>query len=247
MSRHLRAVFAAGLVVAALGAAPPAEAQFTSDGALLAQMISEETQAVGQLTQILQTLKSQTQLMNQVLTGEPIQDLGMAIGLLQATYQNYQTIIADLTSIGYSMTAVNFNFPATFPNTAVYQGMQQTSYPAVETGWSDEILASAQIADRSQASLSDTAELTGLAAQIISESGSAPGEVAELQLIVEMLGVVQSGVTQLVQNLTTTGRALVDSAAMAASERELSADRRRRNRLNYTSRGASVGVPNQMP
>ena len=74
MSRRLRAAFAAGLIAAALGAAPPAEAQFTSDGALLAQMISEETQAVGQLTQILQTLKSQTQLMNQVLTGEPIQD-----------------------------------------------------------------------------------------------------------------------------------------------------------------------------
>ena len=247
MRRALRAALAACLVVAALGVAPPADAQFTTDAALIEQMIVEETQAVAQLTQILQTLKNQTQLLNQVLTGEPFQDLGLAIGLLPATYQNYQAIIADLKSIGYSMQSVDFNFNGTFPNAAMYQGMQQTGYPAVESGWSDEILASAHIADRSQASISDTAQLTNLATQLISESGSAPGEVAELQLIVEMLGVVQAGVTQLVQNLTTTGRALVDTAAAAASERQLSADRRRRNRLNYTSRGAPVGVPNQLP
>ena len=71
--------------------------------------------------------------------------------------------------------------------------------------------------------------------------------MGQLQLVVQMLGVVESQMTMLVQNLTTTGRALVDLGAANASERQLSTERRRRNRLNYTSRGAPVTVPSQMP
>lgn len=247
MRRAIRGALGAVVVAVALGVGPDADAQFTSDAALLAQMIAQEQQAVAQLTQILQTLKGQTQLLSQVLWGEPLQEVGLALGLLQTTYQNYQNILADLKSLGYTLESVNYNFTAMFPNTYAYQGMPQTGYPVVESGWQDEILASSQIAARSQAAITDTQELTNLASQIVQYSGSAQGEVGQLQLIVQILGVVQSDMTMLVQNLTTMGRALIETGASTASERQLSVERRRRNRLNYTSRGQPVSVPSQMP
>jgi conjugal transfer/entry exclusion protein len=247
MRRTLRALLTGAVVAAALGVAPTADAQISTDAALIAQLIVQEQQAVANLQQILQTLKGQTQLVSQILAGEPLQEVGLAIGLLQSTYQSYENILGSLKSLGYTLQSVNFSFNAMFPNTYTYQGTPQTGYPAIESGWQDEILTSSQIAARSQASISDTQQLTDMASQIVQYSGSAQGEVGQLQLIVQMLGVVQSDMTMLVQNLTTTGRALVEVGASSASERQLSVERRRRNRLNYTSRGAPVSVPSRMP
>jgi len=125
--------------------------------------------------------------------------------------------------------------------------MSVTQFPAVETGWSNEILASSQIAARSQSSLSDTQALTDAAAQILSYLGSADSTVAQLQLVTQMLGVVSQQMTMLVQNLATTGRAMVETGASTASEQQLSTERKRRNRVDYTSRGNPVNVPSTMP
>jgi hypothetical protein len=108
-------------------------------------------------------------------------------------------------------------------------------------------LASSQIAARSQTEISETQQLTDMASHIVQSSGAAPEEVSQLQLIVQMLGVVQAQMTMLVHNLTTTGRAMVESGAMHASDYHISAERKRRNRMNYTTRGAPVNVPTQLP
>ena len=58
---------------------------------------------------------------------------------------------------------------------------------------------------------------------------------------------MQSDFTALIQNFATTGRVLTNDAAMRASGQQMSHERTRRNRLNYTTRGASVSVPNKLP
>ena len=247
MRRALRGLLAAVTLAAALGVAPPARAQFGSDAVLIAQLIVQEQQAVSQLQSILQTLQGQTNLVLQLLKGQPQGELDLVGGLLQSAQTNYASLLGNLQTIGYTIGAVNGNYSQTFPNTSSYQGMPQTGYPGVESGWQNEVLASSEIAARSQASISNTEALTDLAKQILQLSGSTDGEVGQLQLILQILGVVQSQMTMLVQNLATTGRAMVETGAATASERQLSTERRHRNRLNYTSRGAAVSVPSQMP
>ena len=247
MRRAIRRVVMAAALLAAIAIAPPASAQWSSDAALIAQLIVQEQAAVSQLKSILSTLQGQTQLVLQLLKGQPQGELDLVGGLLQSAQTNYTSLLGNLQTIGYTIGAVNGNYSQTFPNTSSYQGMPQTGYPDVESGWQNEVLASSEIAARSQSSISNTEALTDLAKQILQLSGSTEGEVGQLQLILQILGVVQSQMTMLVQNLATTGRAMVETGAATASERQLSTERRRRNRLNYTSRGAAVSVPSQMP
>ncbi len=247
MTPLLRRVLATGGLLAALAIAPSAHAQWSTDFALLEQLIQQEQQAVGELTSILQALQSQTQLIQQWMKGQPQGEIEFASGLLQGAETSYASLIGNLQTIGYTIGAVNGDYETTFPNTSDLQSMQSSQFPQVESGYQNEILASSEIAARSQSSLEDAQTLTELAKQILAYTGNTDSEVGQLQLILQMLGVVQSQMTMLVQNLTTTGRALTDTGAANASERQMSDERKRRNRENYTSRGASVSVPNQMP
>jgi hypothetical protein len=247
MRRGVRRGLAVAALLATIGVAPPAKAQVSSDAALIGQLIVQEQQAVSELQSILQALQSQTQLIVQWAKGQPQGELDTVAGLLQGAETNYTNLIGNLQTIGYTIGAVNGDYDSTFPSATTLQAMPSSQFPAVEGGYQNEILASSEIAARSQSSISDTQQLTDLAKQILAYTGSTDSEVGQLQLILQMLGVVQSQMTMLVQNLGTTGRAMVDTGAAAASERQISSERKRRNRANYKSRGAPVNVPSQMP
>jgi conjugal transfer/entry exclusion protein len=247
MRRGIRSGLTAALVASVVAAVRPGDAQVSSDAALIAQLIFQEKQAVAELTQIIQALQGQTQLLAQFLKGQPQGELDYVGSLLQGTERNYTALIGNLQSIGYTISAVNGDYETTFPNTTALQAMRSSEFPTVQSGYENEILASSEIAARSQASLSDTEVLTDLAKQILSYVGTTDSAVGQLQLILQMLGVVQTQMTVLVQNLATTGRAMADTGAAAASERQLATERIHRNRADYTSRGAPVNVPSEMP
>jgi conjugal transfer/entry exclusion protein len=245
MRRGPRIALAATVLVTALVATTPARAQL--DGALLAQMIVQEQQAVANLEQIVRTVQSQTQIMSSMATGQPPDELAFALGILRGTQATYSSIVGNLQTIGYNLDSVSRRYDEAYPDRSRYPGMDLSQMSSLQAEWRSEVLASSQIASRAQTEISATQELTDEARHIVQSSGAAPGEVAQLQLIVQMLAVVQSQMTMLVHNLATTGRALVERGAVVASEQELSAERRRRHRLNYTSRGTPVNVPSQLP
>jgi conjugal transfer/entry exclusion protein len=247
MKLGLRAALAAGAFAVAVGAPRTAHAQLSSDAALIGQLIVQEQQAVTQLKAIVQALAGQTQLIMQMLKGQPQGEIDAIAGLLASSQANYQTLIGNLQTIGYTIQSVNGDYSNTFPNGSQYTPMSTGQMQSVTAGWQSEILASAEIAARAQTSISDTQHLNDLAAQLLQMTGTADSEVGQLQLVTEMLGVLQAQMTMLVTNLSTTGRALVEGNAAGASERTMSTEHKRRNRLNYTSRGASVNVPSQMP
>jgi conjugal transfer/entry exclusion protein len=247
MRAALRSALAAAALLTAVSLTPPAHAQVSSDAGLIAQLLVQEQQAVSQLKSILSTLQGQTVLIQQYLNGQPQGELNMVAGLLAGADNSYANLIGTLQTIGYTISSVNSNYSDTFPIATNYEGMTASQFPSVESGWSDEILASSQIAARSQSSLSDTQALTDAATQILQYLGSTDSTVGQLQLVTQMLGVVSQQMTMLVQNLATTGRAMVETGASTASERQLSTERKRRNRVDYTNRGNTVNVPSQMP
>jgi conjugal transfer/entry exclusion protein len=63
-----------------------------------------------------------------------------------------------------------------------------------------------------------------------------------MQSIVQMLALMQSQNTKLIQSLATTGRVLTSSAARTAAERQLSREKKRRHLANYTYRGPDVSL-----
>jgi conjugal transfer/entry exclusion protein len=247
MKRALRRGLAAAALFTALAVTVPANAQVSSDAGLIVQLIAQEQQAVGQLKMILSTLQGQVQLIQQFVQGQPQGELDAVSGILQGTQANYASLVGNLQTIGYTLGAVNADYTTTFPNATAAQGIAPSNYATLESNWQQEILASSEIAARSQSSISETEALTQAAAQIMAYVGGTDSAVGQLQLVVQMLGVVQSQMTMLVQNLATTGRAMVDTGAATASERNISTERKRRNRINYTSRGASVNVPGTLP
>jgi conjugal transfer/entry exclusion protein len=247
MRAALRRTLAAAALVVAVTLAPRAGAQIQSDAALIAQLLSQEQQAVGQLKLILGAIQQQTVLVQQYLNGQPQGELNMVAGMLAGAETNYQNLLGTLQTIGYTINSVNSNYGGTFPTGTSFEGMSSSEFPAVESGWSNEILDSSQIAARSQSSLSDTQVLTDAAAQILQYVGATDSTVGQLQLVTQMLSIMSSQMTMLVQNLATTGRAMVETGAATASERQLSTERRRRNRVDYTNRGNPVNVPSQMP
>ena len=233
------------MLVTVLVATTPASAQF--DAPLLSQMIVQEQVAVSNLQQIVSTLQSQTQLLSNLATGQPPDELAFAQGILKGTQATYSSIVGNLQTIGYNLESVSGKYDAAYPDQSRYQGMDSNQMSALQSEWRSELLASSQIAARAQTEISDAQTLTEQAKQILQSSGSSQGEVAQLQLIVQMLSVVQAQMTMLVHNLTTTGRALVEGGAMTASEHQLAAERKRRNRLNYKSKGTPVNVPSRLP
>ena len=73
------------------------------------------------------------------------------------------------------------------------------------------------------------------------------GEVAQLQLIVQMIGITNSELLIRNQTLATTRGVLTDMSAANASERQLSLGKSDDVRQGYTDKGAPVIVPTTLP
>ena len=93
MRRGIRSGLTAALVASVVAAVRPGDAQVSSDAALIAQLIFQEKQAVAELTQIIQALQGQTQLLAQFLKGQPQGELDYVGSLLQGTCDSEQELL----------------------------------------------------------------------------------------------------------------------------------------------------------
>src|SRR5262249_44685878 len=152
---------------------------------------------------IVRTLQGQTQILSNMASGQPPDEVAFALGVLKGTQSTYSSIVGNLQTIGYNLNTVSRKYGNTYPESSQYAGMDSSQMSALQGDWQSELLASSQIAARSQTEISNTQQMTDMATHILQASGSAPGEVGQLQLIVQMLGVVQTQMTMLVHNLTT--------------------------------------------
>ena len=247
MPRHLRRSVTLAALVAAFLASRVARAQISSDAALLTELLFQEQQAVTNLNTIIASLKQANALSQQVLTGRPTSEVGYALGILRASQNDYNTLIQNTNSIGYSIGSLHNAFIALYPDGATIQAMPASQFDTLNANAQTELVTASEIAARSQTSVSEVETQTQLAETILQNSSGLDTIAGQLQLGLQLCSIMQSDFTAMIQNLAMTGRVLSDTAAMQSSDGRFAHERTRRNRLNYTSRGAAVSVPNSLP
>lgn len=236
----------AGALALAFLAATPARADlFGGDLPLLSGILAQAIAEVVQLGQMVSSMVEEIRLLETQLHPLDPRSFTELEGWLRGATVDTGALLRQIQSMGYTLSSVNAQYETIYPRDASTIGFSQ--YQAMYGAWSGEVLASAQVASRSQTMVSSLEDSTSRAVGILSSSQGASGEVAQLQAIVQMLGVVHTDLSAVVQTLATTGRVLSDAAAGGASERQLSLEKKKRNLANYTNRGALVAVPSGMP
>jgi hypothetical protein len=225
----------------------PAHAQWSTDGPLLIKLLAQAQQTVSELQNIEGQLQQAYNLTKQSLTTRPDQELGYVAGIIKSTQNDYTTLVGSTQSIGYQVNQIHNAFAAMYPAQAALQNIPSAQYDALNAAAQSEVLASAEIAARAQTSLSQIQSQTEIAMQALQHSEGLETITGQIQLVLQLVGVMQADFTALIQNFATTGRTLSVEAAGRASGQQIASERTRRNRLNYKDRGASVPIPNKLP
>src|SRR5262249_17784946 len=150
----------------------------------------------------------------------------------------------SVQSIGYRLQSIDREYKAVYRQRI--RGAPPSSYNAMYSSWQMEILASAQVAERAQTNLATLEEKSAEAKRIVHSSASTEGVVGQLQLILQMLGLIEQDLVALQRTLDTGSRVATNVAATGASEKQLIQERKRLNTENYTSRGTPAPVPSRL-
>lgn len=210
-------------------------------------LIQTTATAVATAKTVINTVQ-QIELMRQTLaTINPTSFSGLQT-LISQGQVSYQMLRNDIAALGFAMQDVNGNFNRLFPkDKAAWRSARYSDYDAYYTGWNAEITGSAKMADRAQASILVIERNNQAIANILSQSGSANGEVRQLQLINQQLALIHTRLGDLVQNIATMGRVTANMAAASAGEKLLLREAKLRRRDGYTNRGRPARTLNRLP
>ncbi len=244
----LGAVVVTASLVSRVGAAQVAVVDATN----LVQNVKTALQTAQLVTTTAQQLRvMELQLQNQIenlKTVNPTSITGL-LNLLNQTQMTFGMLQGDLSSIGYTVRAVDSNFNRLFPKTQKqWQAARYSDFNNHYDGWHAEITASAQAAIRAQTAVSALDANNAAIERILTDAnGASTGEIRQLQLINQQLAVIHSELGSLVQNVTTVGRVITDWAAASSGEEEMVRERARRRLQNYTDRGPPSQRLNSLP
>ena len=215
------------------------------DVSVLGNILAQSIQTVSTLGDMLTSLQRQLDALTTMLSRLDPQSFQELVQVLENNELSYDQLTGDVTAMGHTLMNVNAEFQKVYASN--YQNVPFDRFDGLYARWQQEILGSAQVAARSQTTLSTLRNNATEARAILSRSALARGEVGQLQAVVQMLGLVESQNNAALQSLTTTGRVLASAAAMSASERQLSRETKQRYLANYKNRGAPVPDVNKLP
>jgi P-type conjugative transfer protein TrbJ len=235
------------LVLACLLSPEPARADlFGGDVAVLAQILLQTYEQVNQLKQQLQTAKDNFELAKQALETDP-RNFGDVLNIVRTAQNTYGAIKSDTQQMGFHIESVRGNFARLFPKGRDLKRAKYSDYDSMYGSWQEELRASAEAASHAQANAAVLESQARAAQSALQSSSGADGVVRQLQTVVQMLGVVQTGISTLITTVSTAERVNSNLAASAAEEKLISREERRRRRENYTSRGKPVSTMNRLP
>lgn len=236
------------LVAAALTLVSGARAARAQLAVLDATNLLQTTSTAVSTAKTLENMIEQVNLMRQTLQSLDPRSFSSLQGLLSQGQMTYQMLSNNITALGFAIQDVNRDFDRLFPkDKAKWRTVRYADYDNYYTGWNAEITASAKFADRAQATILVVERNNRAVADILSQSSSATGEVRQLQLINQQLGLIHARLGDLIQNIATMNRITANMAAASAGEKLLIRDSAERRRDGYTNRGRPPRVLNRLP
>ena len=198
--------------------------------------------------QTLQNMIQQVSLMRQTLaTINPTSFSGLQ-SLISQGQLTYSMLNGDVTALGFALQDVNSHFDKLFPKGRTsWQGARYADYDSYYGQWHEEISGSAKLAERAQASLLLVEGNNRAISDILGQSAAANGEVRQLQLVNQQLGLIHARLGDLVQNIATLGRITANMAASSSGEKLLLREAKLRRRDGYTSTGAPARTLPRLP
>ncbi len=155
----------------------------------------------------------------------------------------HRYLTADIRSIGYSIDTVTTQFEAVFPSQEAAPDIAPSDVAALRSGWDNEIQQSGLAAARAQSALSRMDANTRSAIDILERSKATTGgtddegsQLAKLQALVQMLGIVNSDLTTLSTTIAASERVNAEVAAAGASDEDLEAAKAARMLRDFTAR-----------
>lgn len=201
---------------------------------------AKTAQMVLQVAQQIQIMQQQLQYQLQTLKSIDPTSFNGIMQLFNQGQFTFQMLQGDISSMGYSLGAVNHNFSTLFPkNPSQWRQVRYADFDGYYSNWNTEITSSSLAAARAQSGLDAVDKNNRAIVQILSQSNnSSSGEVRQLQLINQQLALIHGEIASVVQNLATMGRVVSNWAAASAGEKLLTREAAQRRLDNYTSRGA---------
>lgn len=244
----LSGALACGVLAEILSSATPAEADFFGGDigvlvAILTQSISTASSLVNLVLQTTNQVRMMTTMLEQVSKGS----FPALISFINTARFTFNSLTWGVRSMSYQLARIdseyNSLFPAGPPPTSTAIAQHRAQYQA----WNQEVVGASQVAARQQTSLSTLDNQATQTQAVLQQSQAASGEVEQLQLIAQMIGITNSELLVLNQTLATTGRVLTDMAAQGASEKQLSLGKSDDARSGYTDKGSPNVVPSTLP
>jgi hypothetical protein len=247
-----RKLFTGALATAALAdllaRSAPVEAQLIGLdegelGAILTQAIATASGVASLVIQTANQVRLMVTLLGQVSSGS----FPALIAFIGAARSTYSSLTWGIRSMSYQLARIDSEFSSLFPGGTPPRGTTVAQHRTQVQSWNQEVVGASQVAARQQTALSTLDDNAKQTQSVLQQSQTASGEIAQLQLIAQMIGITNSELIVLNQTLATTGRVLTDLAAQGASERQLSVGKSDDARSGYTDKGSPVTVPSTLP
>lgn len=140
---------------------------------------------------------------------------------LRGNLTNYQRVDRQMTQVGYSLQRVDRQFSQVFPNEARIAQMRPSDVEAITRNMSQELNRSALVAMEAQSNLAQIEHNSTIAARTLGESDGNQSQVAQLQLAVQMLALMDENLRSIIQVVSTSSRVTSNTAAAAVTERQM--------------------------
>jgi P-type conjugative transfer protein TrbJ len=244
----LSGALACGVIAEFLARSVPAEADlFGGDVAVLLSILTQSISTASSLVNLVLQTANQVRMMTTMLEQVSKGSFPALIAFINTARFTFNSLTWGVRSMSYQLARIDSEYNSLFPSGPPPSGTPVSQHRAQYQAWNQEVVGASQVAARQQTSLSTLDTQATQTQTVLKQSQAAGGEVEQLQLIAQMIGITNSELLVLNQTLATTGRVLTDMAAQSASEKQLSLGKSDDVRSGYTDKGVPVVVPSTLP
>ena len=246
--RMLSGALACAVAADLTSGSEPAKADlFGGDVAVLVAILTQSISTASSLVNLVLQTANQVRMMTTMLQQVEKGSFPAMIAFINAARSTFNTLTWGVRSMSYRIARIDSEYSALFPSGPPPSGTSVAMHAAQYQAWNEEVIGASQVAARQQTALATLDNQATQTQAVLTQSKAASGEVQQMQLIAQLIGITNSELLVLNQTLATTGRVLTDMAAQTASNQQLSLGKSGDARSGYTDKGSPNVVPSTLP